>query len=195
MSLAELRAAADTLGDLGNTAADDVIAWEKALKQQDSQVHRRAYVRAAFAAVEAISYGIRQYLLRVYEAGYVKFEWAEVAALAEVSPDVKANGSVGTRKFWPPQREALRMTFALTEKAFQRSLGLDFASPEWTTLEKAFAVRDRLVHPKKPSDYEISDPELSDIRFGMMWFLHANNKFFDASGDFLANRVPSQTGA
>jgi hypothetical protein len=153
--------------------SDDVEQAIKVVNAEDSPYTRRALVRAVFAAVEGITYDLKQICLKFSKVIQPDppYTDAEMAMLREESYEVDDKGRAHTRtgvKFIPIQanfRFALQMYSRLTGA----DLILDLCDGGWESFKKSLEVRHRITHPKKLADFAISDQEMGVIREAAGW--------------------------
>jgi hypothetical protein len=118
---------------------------------------RRAFVRAVFALVESMVYVVKQLCLADHTA---KFNAKELAFLKEQ----------GKLK---PFTSNLKSTFKLYRKASGIAFKPDYRLPGWSALLNAKRVRDRLTHPKKASDLNVTESEFKNSTQAMKWMIDA----------------------
>lgn len=122
----------------------------------------REFVRAAFAAIEGISFSIRIWcaarLLREK-----RMSEQERMMVAEVAIDLR-DGKIVERNAKITLEENVKFTFALLDRFYRkRKPTLDVGKEWWSGFKKSVRVRDRLMHPRWPSDLDISPEEVVGI--------------------------------
>jgi hypothetical protein len=146
-----------------------------------SQRHRRAYVRAAFALVEGVMSGLKGILVDAVPAFGVTLERAEQALLAEEADSLRDDGSGRVAPLFLRAADNLRFTFALGEKVFGEPVPVPYRDRGWAGFKESVKVRNRLVHPKRPSDLTVSDEEMAALNDATEWFKQWSVRFLLAS--------------
>ena len=135
------------------------------LTADDTPYNRRAYVRAAFASIEAITWFIKQDALRHRETGL--FSLAETALLLEESYSLDKGKAEVQTKFQP-----LDQSFPFAVQMFSRGFKSPFVLKKakgWEAFKKAIQIRHRVTHPKRCELLEVSDQELEDVGTAYGW--------------------------
>jgi hypothetical protein len=149
--LAELSAFMDLLHQ------DTDKAWDEQMGDGDTPYKRRTFVRTIFGEVEGVIHAIKQSCLHSPLSCYSS---AELAMLKEETYSVndKGQASVGQAKI----RFEANFHFALEMLVRGTSLPakIDKGGEGWQAFKEALRVRDRLMHPKKIADLDVSDQEL-----------------------------------
>jgi hypothetical protein len=143
---------------------DDVRRAERELHKDDSSFMRRAYVRATFSSVEGFAFTLKKIALGKPEL----FTSAELAILREEDYQLTASGDVRVGRRFPRTAENLRFAFA----AFMRFHGTASALPKdegWDAFVAAVEVRNRITHPKRVEDLELSDRDVTTVRHAAHW--------------------------
>ena len=65
-------------------------------------------------------------------------------------------------------------TFRLALRTFSKAQGcadpIDFSAVGWQALRDGARIRNRLMHPRTPSDLDVSDADLKLVDEGIRWF-------------------------
>jgi hypothetical protein len=132
----------------------------------------RAYVRSFFAYVEAWAYLWKQLILEEPILHAISPTQAELALLREEAYEVADNGEAVTRtdRFVPLDRN-MRFVFAIATKCFGSPYNLDVSGRGWQAFREAIRVRNRLMHPKQPTDLILSDSEFQAVKDAQLWFM------------------------
>jgi hypothetical protein len=156
--------ALDNLSRLFSVLIDDLDHYEDHL---DGKVSRRAYVRAAFAMIEGLTYGIKQVALDE------KFSWsrAELAILTEESYRLTNTGIPETTNASISLLPNIRFAFDALNRSYKAEFKLNVSGPGWQALQRSLKVRHRLMHPKSASDIDVLPAELGDTRTAARWFI------------------------
>jgi len=156
-------------GDLAallRKASEDALALIERLKTQDTQLERRALVRAVFSFVEGMTFALKQEALNRNAV----FSPAEIALLREQSYEINDKGKAIVRPALIELRRNIRFAFDCFARGWHTSNRLDLSEDGWRCLQEALFVRHRLMHPKGLSDFHVSDSELDATTKGFFWF-------------------------
>ncbi len=161
---------------LANVLLDDVSATIDELMRADTQLNRRAFVRSLFALIEGGTFLLKQYALEINKMGITKkgvghFSQAELALLQEEQYDLTDKGEVRTQQKFLRPTENVRFTFSALAKAQKLSHKPDVSGEGWQSFKKAINIRNRITHPRRESDLEITDGELKIIRKAFAWYV------------------------
>lgn len=160
-----------------DSAIDELAAdIEKAvsmLQHEDSQFHRRVYVRALFAYFEGITYWIRQNAIEIDKLILKRggtIDWERHTLLYEDIPIIADNGKIEKQK----QKGSFKNRFAFSVRAFSEIVQCkeNVFDQGWQQLLTAVKIRDRLMHPKQGNDVLVSDEDVQACREGYTWFAH-----------------------
>ena len=137
---------------------------EAMLAQDDETSHwRRNFIRASAALLE----------------GYI-FCWREIASVGHEGSDPKLSGkeneALDSEANMPADKR-----FKLTLRAAFKRLDLepipDFGGSEWERSRIVFSKRHMLMHPKRPSELEISNEQWIELREGIIWLFEQTFSF------------------
>jgi hypothetical protein len=131
--------------------------------------HRRAFVRAFFAWVEATIFIFKQNIL-IYDDRRSALSPSELLALAEKTWDVRDKGDVSIQPRFIPLPNNVRFTVRIVAKGHGIPLDVDFGSRGWQAFRDAVAIRNRITHPKSPRALLISKRELRTLFRAEEWF-------------------------
>jgi hypothetical protein len=136
---------------------------------ETSASERRAFVRAAFAALDAfLSHG-SSLILFLNEKGIYKLKPAEVALLQEKRLDVDSNGDVVVRNSFVPFSNKLRFLLNLGGRLSIPDYHVDVGDAGWQSLRTAITKRDQLTHPKELAHLEVQEEDLRQFKQGLEW--------------------------
>lgn len=167
--------------------ATDVEKAVAMLKLDDSQFHRRMYVRALFAYLEGITYWMRQNAIEIDKIVLRKFgtiNWERHMLLYEEVPVVADNGKIKKQR----QKTSFQNRFAFSVQAYAEIVQFKenlFGDKGWQQLLSALKVRDRLMHPKLGCDVVVSNDEAKACRDGYTWFVGLHAKFREAANNMI----------
>jgi hypothetical protein len=145
----------------------DVTAAEKRMRADDSQTHRRDLVRAVFAAIEGLHWQLKQDVLR---QGRPKLSPFEYAAMVEEAYTVDDRGNVSTFPRFLPLMTAIRLVVNAVRR-YRPAYTVDFNHVGWANLKAAVEIRNRLVHPKRLNDLNVTTEEIQKTMSGFGWLL------------------------
>jgi hypothetical protein len=129
----------------------------------------RMLIRSMFATIEGIVYGMKQLAFAVNRSdGPLTLD--ELLICKEITFGLKGTGEVDGSSMRLKFEPNLKFAFMVLAKAFHQTFQLDTNCPGWNHLVQSVKVRNRLAHPKRPSDLELTDDELSDAIEGYQWF-------------------------
>jgi hypothetical protein len=127
----------------------------------------RQYVRAVFAMIEGVSYVMKQaaksFNTKIFSA-------AELAMLSEESYDLNEKGEAYKVKKYQKLKGNIQFAFAMYAKSIGVIYTLNVQEKGWDSLMRSIKVRDRLMHPKKPGDLDVTDTEFKDVVAAHRWF-------------------------
>lgn len=128
---------------------------------------RRALIRAIFAAIEGHQWGIQ---FALAEAASPRLTPAEMAFLRDERSMVSDSGEVRTESARLTLKQRIKLTAKVLAK-IDAGFSANYTDPGWQCLIASLDVRDRLTHPKRVADMEVSENEAKDALFGLTWFL------------------------
>ncbi|MNP17925.1 hypothetical protein D3C76_1103770 [compost metagenome] len=150
-------------------AFDDVREAYSIISTEDNQYNRRAYIRSAFAAVEALTYVIKQKCLSETSIRRGLFNEAEIALLKEETYGLNNKAEAITKNNYLPTADNFRFALSMYLRN-SSTFKLDLSDGGWEFFNKALKIRHRIVHPKDPSDFLINDTDLETVHKGYSWF-------------------------
>lgn len=147
--------------------ADRDAAWER-ITNDHSQSSNREFVRVTFAAIEGLLWQLKQHILRDPEK-ISQLSIHEHAALLEESYTVDDRGKVRAQPRFLSIGSSIRLVTHILQK-FQPEFTLDFSNDPWRHVKEAVQIRNRLVHPKHPSDLDVSNADVVVCHVAFLWF-------------------------
>jgi hypothetical protein len=148
----------------------DVSDARKALKESDTQFNRRSYIRIVFALIEGEIHLRKQYALMLHDLGMLQLSEPEVALLREKQAGLNNKGEPECRPLFLRLPQNLKFSFRMEAKAFKKQYGLQTQGEEWESFLTGIEIRNRITHPKRFEDFEISDEELLHIEKVLEWY-------------------------
>ena len=143
----------DALTPMFSVASEDVFALLKRQRQPDNATDRRALVRSVFAFVESMLFAMKQEILNTPHG----FTIGEFALLRDESYELAENGEARVKTAKLTLKSNLKFTFASWAKATETTCKLDLSDDGWQNFQAAIKVRDRLMHPKRASDLNVTE--------------------------------------
>lgn len=166
----------DQLGELVDTLNEDLGPVRARLREEDTPLVRRQYVRAVAASIEALtrllSIGVADVLLtaEIQTKGLtpdLALRYAVASGQAAQLPDT---GRFKLR----PRRDSAMMLHAFLIREIDRVLEVDdnplLADPRRQSMKRAFDIRNRVVHPTSKKDLEVSDKDLETLETAVSWY-------------------------
>lgn len=145
---------------------------------RDNQTLRRSLVRACWAYVEAVVFGIRTMTLRAVDLGEGDMTWKDRKFLTGISFTVSHEGEIRCKKEHPGAQENIRRAFKAASKYFNLPWKPSFTGG-WLHVKGSIQLRDRLVHPKSNRQLWIADDEIARHNEAFEWFDTAFSGFFN----------------
>ena len=155
-----------------NAAAD---AWQS---EPESQFIKRTYVRTFCAYCEGTLFGLRQSILLFHDLGVRNLDAEEFLVLREAAFEVGSNGKLVRREKWIPMKGSLQFTVTMFTKAFGLPYELDTGGSGCQAYQRTLVVRDKLIHPKLPEEFLVSDQAAEDVCVASDWFESEQHKIF-----------------
>jgi hypothetical protein len=126
----------------------------------DYEYHARQLIRAIFAFIEAVTFSAKikavEYCL---DRGFEISE-AERFLAADLEHVLTDDGQVVERPARLRLAANVRYAFTLQERTLGVTGTFDRQAAWWSSFKSSIRVRDRLTHPKLPSDVDVSGAEL-----------------------------------
>ena len=163
----EFRLRTSSLRDFLDLTTEELNSFNSIAEMQgDTPFIRRTRIRVVFSCIEAHIFHLKStaYAFSCVEPG--NFSREEILKLQDLRSD-KTQGYVRAKI---PLKENVSFAFASFAKAFGRKYAINFSDSSGQRFLSAVAIRDRITHPKAPSDWRISDKENSLIEAAWKWF-------------------------
>lgn len=186
----------DGLNDLERLYKDlgaEVLYCIRQVKNED-QIYRRAAVRSIFAMVEGMIFSIKQVTLGAASTRNIPLSAHQISLLREEAPELTENGEISLKA----SRLTFKRNFQFAFRTFSEVHGigesLDLSGEGWRKLSTSIKVRDRLMHPKKHSDIQISNEEVTCAVDGFEWFQNTFERFIVAASKNTEARIAKLNG-
>lgn len=130
---------------------------------------QRALVRAFFAAVEGLSYQMRQVTL----ASLAKTEFLtekEVQLLREVRYSLNEKGQPKEAPSFLPFPESLLFSLSIYAKNHGAIFEVDRSQRGWQALRQTTQVRNSVTHPKTPESLNLTNADLQALMDASRWW-------------------------
>ncbi|MDO9453775.1 MAG: hypothetical protein Q7J29_13055 [Stagnimonas sp.] len=134
--------------------AEDVALAKQRMDNCPTEAHRRDFVRATHAAIEAQSWQLRMYLIE-HVLDRKAAPHYEISALKEETYVINDKGEI----YVQPKGYSLKVSLRLVLSILKRHgipMHVDFCSAEWGNIDHAVKIRNRITHPKSMKDIEVS---------------------------------------
>jgi len=152
---------------------EDCIIDASDLSEVDQQ-HRRGYIRAIFACVEAQTCCLKRRIVKELLAKSYKdrkFNLSKLALLCDDLPTVDQTGKIKSSGRYLPFKGNTAFTIRTLAEIRGCSDTDVFIDNGWNELLKASKVRDRIIHPKDENDIFITDDEVESTTKGFFWYM------------------------
>ncbi len=154
-------------------AQKDLVAFSASDPRNPSEGKpwvRRGLYRASFALVEAVTFATKRLIIEGHEAKLFELSAAEQMILLEKDYDLKDSGQIREVRRYPSFKANLKFTFDLFNKVYKTDFQVPYGHAGWQALQGALDVRDRITHPKRAQDFDISDDEIKLLKKANAWF-------------------------
>ena len=134
-----------------------------------SKFWRRTVVRCICAFVEGIVGLLKHFPQPTADCLGVELSEDDIGVITE-SRQIVENGISKRRRSYLRFRDNVEKTFAVYTKAHRTTVPIKYDDPQFECLCATFRLRNRLMHPKVPSDLEVSDEAMDKADQGAKWF-------------------------
>jgi hypothetical protein len=156
-----------TLGSDVRLAHGDLVASSRGKQPQgdgptkgDLGYYSRQLIRSIMAYVEVVTFSMKMgATARCMEKGIEVTDFERFTAI-ELDSEVDDNGTVIERPAKIRLRPNIRFAFAMFDRANGNAPRFDPTASWWSDLAVTIRVRDRLTHPRKPEDADVSGAEI-----------------------------------
>jgi hypothetical protein len=149
---------------------NDVNAAQHRIRDADSPTHRRELVRSVFAAIEGLHWQLKQDVYRRRDRIPGGLSMHEQAAMVEESYAVDNGGNVRATPRFLPLAINIRLVVSIVQR-YQTNYEVDYSHRGWSNLKAAIEIRNRLVHPKRLADLNVTMAEVRQTLSGFSWLL------------------------
>lgn len=148
----------------------DIQEGLEIIHQYDSQFLRRSLLRAIFAAIESVIYGMKTEILNRKNVAEPIFTTGEIALLEGKTFDINKKGEVIESAKFVEIKKNIRFIFKTYGKCYNTKLELEDDSIGWKYFVELVDKRNRITHPKTEQDLIITDKDIMKCRLVVSWF-------------------------
>lgn len=168
---------------------EDVSIASSLIQIEDNQYNRRSYIRAAIAAVEGLTFTLKQHVMETSDFNNNGlFSDAERALLKEESYTLNNRAEATVRSNYLPTADNYRFALSMYLRN-SSTYKLDLSDGGWENFNKALKIRHRIAHPKSTKDYIVSDEDMGIFRSGYNWFQFVSVSALLDTNNFLKNQL------
>jgi hypothetical protein len=160
----------------------DVATARAAMVSNDTQFARRQFVRATFAKLEGFTSALKQFCLRSPTLE-TDCSAAEIALLREETFSLDDKGEPRVTANHLKLAANIQFAFRMYARFCDLRFSLHTSESEWSDLKLAMAVRNRLMHPKKPEDLTVSEAEVKSASRASEWIDAKHRELQDLAMD------------
>lgn len=142
---------------------------------QASQFIRRCQYRTVFSCVEAHISHAKASALLFFASESDLFTHAEKLTLEEKKSVIDEKGRIVERASKIRLKTNVQMAVRSMAKSVNRSIEADFSNEGGGAFLRSIKVRDRIMHPKGPESWIISEEDSVDLIKGWLWFTKTLN--------------------
>jgi hypothetical protein len=137
--------------------------------KSDTAADRRNLLRTIVSAAEGVSWVYRMHILSMAKDLDVATPQMEMA-FAEATFSISSSGEMVEQARYISLTAMIRFSTKVAQ-AFCPDLVVDFGHVGWQRLKVAIATRNRITHPKKNQDLDVSEGDVEAAKVGFFWFL------------------------
>lgn len=155
------------LKDFLNLTAEELDSYNSFAKdQEETPFMRRTKIRIVFSCIEAHVFHLKSTAYTIAQSEPDLFSEEILLKLQ----DLRKNSRRGFEKAKIPLKENIKLAFSSFAKAAEREYDISFGDRGGQRFLQAVEVRNRITHPKRPSDWRISDEDDSLVDEAWHWF-------------------------
>jgi hypothetical protein len=139
---------------------------------ENQQFWRRTYVRTFMARVEGTANAYKDIAIRIARVMKTSFTQAELALLNNEHYQINSQGEAYPIKAKVRTEDNIKFAVVMFAKAHGTSFSLATGDAGWRQLVETIRVRDRLTHPRKTADLNVSYEEILHTIDAHAWFLN-----------------------
>jgi hypothetical protein len=130
------------------------------------QFNRRTVVRTMFASLEAMTFGLKQSILKMAPRCLSP---ADLALLQEETYTLDSKGEVQAQPKYLQLEFNFRYAVKKFAEVFEVGMKLNCGGKEWQALREAVKTRNRITHPKNAQDCHVSLGDLDNLELAYNW--------------------------
>lgn len=154
------------LGYIVNAINNDALPWRD---DRDNPEWRRTMIRERFSFHEALVYQIGRLLLAAHEARLIQLSAADFSILSGGQYRLSENGEPKLRNDLIHSHTTLLFTVRLCRDYCGSARTINKRASDWKNYKIGSRIRDRVVHPRDFSDFEVTDASYSVVSQAMTW--------------------------
>ncbi len=166
----ELSGALKELVSISNILSDDITSISEVDYSKLSSKQKRDAVRSIFAIIEGLTYCLKQAALEFNTQLDKKLSIYEQMAINEEIARIDDSGNIKISTEFSSITSNVRFAFNVFEKVTNSEFKLKVDTADWAAFKKSIPVRHRITHPKRTSDLEITEFEISSLIKVCLWF-------------------------
>jgi len=147
-----------------------------------SQFWRRTVIRCFFAVVESLLWNMKHIVPKLATISGVTLSADDLETANEERVKTTANGKSERHPKFLRFRDNVKATFALFGKVHGVRITINYDSG-FDAFCATYDLRSRLMHPKRPFDPGVSDPEIATSQIGVGWFIHSYQRVLKECGE------------
>jgi hypothetical protein len=144
------------------------FAFDEWRKDTKNQFWRRTLIRCILVVIEASVWNMKNMVLKLSEISGVQLTPKESLLAQELRTTTEDDGQKGLAPKFLPFRDNIKETFKLFAKVHRATYTLN-ADKGFDALCSTYELRNRLMHPKIPSDIPVSDDDVRQSQLGVKW--------------------------
>lgn len=134
------------------------------------QFWSRTLLRTFFSWVEAQTYEMRLFIRTAHQLGALELSDGEISVMLDVSYELDKRGEPTPRPRFQPIERSMKITYRLFGQFFELNSTLPIGENGWRLFLESIQLRNRLTHPKDPSDLDVSYEEAVDMIAAINWY-------------------------
>ena len=158
--------------------AEDVMDSLRRIKDEDTQINRRNYVRALFAFVEGFTNHVKEILREITDEPEFSpiVTFGEKVLLDDVHFELDNKGMVASKTRYQPTAANFLFVYKISSRFVNPEYVIDTSNSKWSSFLGAIKIRNRLTHPKTIKDMVVTDNDFEVLGEAEEWFREISNK-------------------
>lgn len=149
----------------------------------NDQTFRRLIIRACWAHIEAVVFGLKKIVLTACTLGSVTLSAKTQVFLSETQFTIDSRGHTKIGVVRPDTMRNVKLSLKLASQHFDVAWKPTFGTAAWTQLAESLELRHRITHPKSADALFITDTEAETHRDAFLWFAQGFNDFLGSLQD------------